>query len=222
MPPYLSNDHNSGVERDIIVSALQQAGISTQSIVNVHYQRAIELAKSGNADLIVSNKNNDAYSKQVPSLYLSDTTLNYVDCAISLQEKNLKLNSIIDYYDKRIWAFKSASHVFGTEFSRMAQRNQHYSESFDQQKQLEMLAMGRIDIAISDKNIFLAKQHKSKEFSNAKMKFDTIGALTPRAVRSTNESLINAFNTGLSSLKKNGEYQAIINRYKDQYSTTCE
>ena len=214
MPPYLNLDKNSGVEHDIIIAAFNRAGVDKLKILNVHYLRAIELAKAGTVDAIVSNSANGIYLKKLPEIKKSQPTLSYVDCAISLRERNLKLESIKDYYDKRIWAFKSASLVFSPEFQLMTQKNTQYDEDVDQEKQLEMLAMGRIDIAISDRNIFTAKLGNTGKYTQEDFRFDSLGPTTQRAIRSNNADLITRFNKGLSTLHKSGEYQSLISTLK--------
>jgi polar amino acid transport system substrate-binding protein len=221
MPPYLSQDLKSGIELDIIKAALEATNQKNIEVHNVHYLRAIELAKEGKIDLIAGNLSNQLYSEKIPDIYTSTTTIHYVDCAISLRSKNINLKEIDNYYDKRIWAFKSASLVFGSEFQNMANTNPHYSEDFDQQKQIDMLSMGRIDVAISDRNIFSSKLLEKQGIEESHFKFDTIGPPTARSVRSTNNTLIAQINKGLGIIKQNGRYQAILGQYKDSYSQDC-
>lgn len=222
MPPYLSQDKKSGIERDIIYSALTQAGYESISIENVHYLRAIELVKSGSIDAIVSNQSNTIYSSNLPGISTSHKTLDYVDCAISLASQNLQLKTIYDYYDKHIWAFKSASTTLGQDFQLMTQNNKKYTEDVDQLKQLDMLAMKRIDIAISDRNIFSSKHKNSRKYQSLEFSFDNIAPPTSRVIRSMDRTLIQKFNKGLEGIQGNGEYQAILSKYRDSYAGTCE
>lgn len=221
LPPYLSEDKSSGIERNIIQSALEASGYEELSIINVHYVRAIELSKSGQVDAIVSNQSNSVYSKYIPNIMASDKTLDYVDCAITLSDRKIVLNDIHDYYDKRIWAFKSASEVLGNEFNKMTKLNKDYTENFDQLKQLDMLAMQRIDIAISDRNIFSEKIKASTKYKDLEFSFHEIGQPTPRVIRSSNKELISKFNQGLNLIKMNGRYQEVINHYRLSYASHC-
>ncbi len=222
MPPYLSQDGSSGLERDIIYQALIEAGYTKINIINVHYLRAIELAKLGSIDAIASNQSNTHYAQALPSINSSLATLDYVDCAITLASRHLQLTTIDDYYDKRIWAFKGAGYTLGPDFQDMSEANSQYSEDFDQLKQLDMLAMKRIDVAISDRNIFSGKLRQSPHYKELKFKFNTIGQTTPRVIRSTSKALIEKFNEGLNRIKDNGNYRKIFEAYQTEYSGTCD
>ena len=221
MPPYLNADNTGGIELDLIQSALSTVGYQNIKILNVHYKRAIELTKQGKVDAIVSNQSNTTYSKHIPNIITSDKTLDYVDCAITLRKREISLNSINDYYDKSIWAFKSASEVLGSDFNAMTRENKSYTENFDQLKQVDMLAMERIDVAISDRNIFSAKLKSNKKYESPQFEFHSISPTTPRVIRSLNQALIDKFNQGLVLIRKNGQYDQIIERYHSSYANSC-
>lgn len=222
MPPYLSANLQSGIELDIITAALKSADIHNIKVQNVHYLRAIELSKLGQIDLIASNRNNELYVQQFPEILSSDKTIDYIDCAISLKERAFKLDKIENYFGKRIWAFKSASLSLGETFSEMAMSNPYYSEDFDQQKQLEMLVMGRIDIAVSDRNIFTYKLGSTSNYNENLFDYTTIGQPTERIVRSSNRGLINKINQGLSMIRDNGTFQEILIKYENQFFSSCD
>ena len=222
LPPYLNHDLESGIEFDVIHAALLTQEITDLKIQNVHYLRAIDLIKAGRIDLIASNESNQLYSKEVSDMHTSDTTIYYVDCAISLANRNLDLKHTGNFNNKRIWAFKSASLSLGQDFQNMASTNPNYTEDFDQQKQVDMLAMGRIDIAISDRNIFSHKLHSRDELSESDFRFTEISSPTARVVRSTNQALIQQFNEGLASIRANGTYQKILDKYQKTYSQKCQ
>jgi len=221
MPPYLSKDMSAGIELDIIKNALGATGHHNVEVQNIHYRRAIELAKSGEVDLIASNKSNDLYARELPQVYASDTTIHYVDCAISLRSRELDLDDIEGFYDKRIWAFKSASLSLGEDFHKMTIANPKYTEDFDQQKQLEMLTLGRIDVAISDRNIFAYKLGTLDVAQKDMFAFSPLGKPTPRVVRSSNKQLIDHINKGLKRARANGDYQKMLGNYLGSYVGHC-
>ena len=221
MPPYLNNDMKTGIERDIIVEALSASDIELGEIHNVHYKRAMKMLEQGLIDGIVSNMGNHAYDKLARPSYPSNKTIDYVDCAITFAQQKIKLTSVKDYADKSIWAFKTAKTTLGIEFETMANKNPHYTEDTDQTKQAGMLALGRIDVAISDRNIFASKVKRDEQYQVKDFEFQTIGSPTPRTVRFTNVALLERFNAVLSKIKENGSYAKILARYKDLYASTC-
>lgn len=78
---------------------------------------------------------------------------------------------------------------------------------------------GRIDAAISDKNIFLDQlskfvgKNKENHFS-----FKSILPLTPRGIKFHNKKLRDQFNKGLKIIKKNGTHSKILKKYAQYLS----
>ncbi len=222
LPPYLNADHQSGVEYEIIAAALNAAGLSVDSVVNVHYRRAMQLIEQGSIDAIVSNLNNHSYDSLSVPLYPSKTTLSYVDCAITKASRNIKLDTVDDYQELSIWAFKSASEVLGRAFKDMTQKNPNYTEDYNQSLQTQVLSMGRIDVAISDRNIFVARIDPESGLNKADFHFHPITDPTPRTLRFAKADLAEQFNRGLQMLKNNGQYTALLEKHAKQYHTRCE
>jgi polar amino acid transport system substrate-binding protein len=217
MPPYLNSDMKSGIERDIIVEALSAGQIELGEIHNVHYKRAMKMLEQGLIDGIVSNMGNRAYDNLARESYPSDKTIDYVDCAITSAKQGIKLGSVNDYVDKSIWAFKTAKTTLGPEFELMANKNALYTEDTDQTKQAGMLALGRIDVAISDRNIFASKVKRDGKYQIQDFEFQTIGSPTPRTLRLSSKTLLENFNKGLAKIKEAGSYAKILGRYKGLY-----
>jgi len=221
MPPYLYTDLNSGIERDIIAAALKAGDMEMGNIHNVHYKRAINLFQKGEIEAIVSNAGNYAYDQTGSKFYSSNKTIDYIDCSISLARKKLNLNNIDAYSGKTIWAFKTAKQTLGPQFEKMANSNPYYSEDVDQNKQAEMLLFERIDIAISDRNIFAHKLKTSNNYSIKDFNFHPITQPTPRTLRLNSKQTLERFNTGLAAIQSNGTYEQIMEKYKNEYVSKC-
>ena len=221
MPPYLNGDMKSGIERDIIYEAMNASDIQLGEVHNVHYKRAIKMLEQGHIDGIVSNMANNIYNELVRKPYPSSKTIDYVDCAITFSKQKLKLATVQDYDGKIIWAFKTAKTTLGDEFEVMANNNPQYTEDTDQSMQAEMLALGRIDVAISDRNIFTSKLRQDGKYQTQDFEFQAIGTPTPRALRFSNKEHLESFNSGLAKIKTNGDYAKILTRYKDHYTSSC-
>ena len=221
MPPYLSDDSSSGIEIEIVEAALRESNVAINDVHNVHYKRAMALLTQGAISGIVSNKNNRIYQKLDRSLFASAITLNYVDCAIALKERGFQLNSMADFKGKSIWAFKSASKTLGYDFEKVVKNNPKYSEDNEQADQFKMLVNHRLDIAISDKNIFLSTINDRDSKSVNRFIYKDIAQPTPRVVRFMDENLQQLFNAGLDKIKRNGQYQSIMNRYDELYYSEC-
>lgn len=222
LPPYLSKDNKSGIERDIIVAALEASGVKIGKIYNVNYKRAAILMRKKEVDGIVANQGNQSYSSNGFPVYESASTISYVDCAVTKRSRKMALKSLTDYSGRIIWAFKSAKEVFGSEFKKMAETNKGYTEAADQENQSEMLIMERIDIAISDRNIFTHKVlHGPKGFGIDKFDFHHFTESTPRNLKFRSDSVRQLFNRGVKAIRKNGKYHKILKKYQKFYKPTC-
>lgn len=224
MPPYLYENRTKGLELDIIKEAMRAANIEFNLDDNVNYNRGILELKHKYIDAMVVNKENTKYREKIgKEIYFSDTSLHYLDCTISLKKKNFKLDNIDNFIGKSIWAFQSAKEVLGSKFKKMALSNPRYTEENDQKNQASMLASERLDIAISDKNIFLYQLNKldNKKIGSKDFSFQPIAKPTPRAVIFIDKSKRNKFNRGLKKIKQNGVYNKIRERYKKFSSHSC-
>jgi len=221
MSPYLNDDMKSGIERDIIFEAMNASDMALGEVHNVHYKRAMKMLEQGRIDGIVSNMANSAYDELARKSYPSNKTIDYVDCAITFVKQGFKLTSVQDYADKSIWAFKTAKTTLGTAFELMANNNPHYTEDTDQTMQADMLALGRIDVAISDRNIFIGKLRRDDKYQTQDFEFQAIGEPTPRTLRFSNKEHLESFNVGLAKIKENGDYAKILMRYKGHYVSSC-
>jgi polar amino acid transport system substrate-binding protein len=223
MPPYLYQSTKTGIEYEIVIEALNAAKVVDIQHIDVHFKRGIMLINTKSIDGITSNLANSAYIDTSTKLYESAPTLNYIDCAISLKENNFKLTSIKNFYKKKIWAFKSASTTLGEEFNQMTKINKGYTENYSQELQVKVLVNKRIDIAISDKNIFLSRLSEEDVGSITKdhFVFHSIGEPTKRVVRFYDRELRDKFNKGLEVIKKNGTYKKILEKYKNLYFSKC-
>ena len=180
------------------------------------------MLKTDSIDGIVGNKANRYYSSEGGVVFDSQQTLSYIDCAITLKDRKIELKSIQDFYGKSIWAFKTASKVLGKDFGEMAEKNPRYHEEGDQEKQLDMLIQQRIDVAISDRNIF---HHNLKNHPNGysidKFSFYRIHGATPRNIKFRTKVLRDLFNEGLTRIKNNGAFDRIISKYENSYQSSC-
>lgn len=223
MPPYLFESNEEGLEFELIEAALKSKGHTLKVVDNVSYKRGLLQLSSSKIDGVVGNKNNSAYKKKSKNVYPSNVVLKYVDCAITLKKNHIRLNNISDYKDKRVWAFKTAKKVLGEEFSKMANENPKYSEEFLQRLQVKVLIKNRIDVAISDKNIFLYQLNLNKKLNYSKNDFDfkSISPQAPRAIMFRNKKLRYIFNKGLKEIRKNGTYNKILTKYKKYSHERC-
>jgi len=222
MPPYLHEAEEKGIELEIIEAAFLSQNVKLAPFYNIHYKRASKLLSKKRIDAIVSNMSNRYYYKNSPEIFESSRTLDYMDCAISLKSRNITHEKMSDYSNKTIWAFKSAKEVLGKKFKKAVAKNKHYTENYDQKNMIHMLIRKRVDIVISDRNIFSKTMRDVLgNDSEALFKFKRIIPKTPRNLKFNNKVLNEIFNDGLKKIKSNGTYNKIIDKYKKKYKSEC-
>jgi len=101
--------------------------------------------------------------------------------------------------------------------------NKKYTENFAQENQVKVLINKRIDVAISDKNIFLSSlsSHGILKDGEKIFNFHSIGKPTKRTIRFLDKKLRDSFNKGLKIIRKNGSYKKILKKYSLLYSDKC-
>ncbi|WP_417336534.1 substrate-binding periplasmic protein [Halobacteriovorax marinus] len=219
IPPYFNKIDDTGIELDILKAAFSKIGYDYTLTVFSNDKRATQLLRDDHIDAIVSNTPDTVFSNE-KTLYTSDNIIDFVDCAITLSSADFQITNFKDLASKSVWAFTGASKALGKEFYKMSQNNPLYNESGDQLTQPRALMKKRIDVAISDINIFLLRA-KQDNYKFSDFKVFTIAPLTPRSLRFKSKQLRDDFNKGLKVIQKNGTYQEILNKYKNLYRPSC-
>ncbi|EQC46225.1 ABC transporter, substrate-binding protein, family 3 [Bacteriovorax sp. Seq25_V] len=221
MPPYYMGKDYMGIELEIIRAAFKASSIELDQIRNINYKRAMTLLSKNEIHAVVDNYSNDIYNGQTGVLQ-SEPTLNYFDCAVSLKEKRINMSDMKSFSNHSVWAFKSARDVLGEDFKTAIEGNALYSEDHDQLLQSKLLVNKRVDIVISDKNIFMYQLKKDfPAFDTKKLIFQSMGEKTPRNLKFKDTYYLKSFNEGLKKIKSNGVYQKIHDNYKSFYTTEC-
>lgn len=218
MPPYLIEKGQGngweGFEYEIIREAFGLAGEKVGPVSNVHYKRALILLKEKKVDAIVVNSRNKIYQQLSPiKLYPSKTTLNYIDCVISLKERKLAYSGFQDLSKSKVVGFKTASLALGNDFQKAVKANEKYSEAAGQELHPKLLLKGRTDYVVSDKNIFAAHLEKSEGPKKIGLfKFSPAGEPTPRGLLFTDPQQRDRFNKALDKLKNSKVHKSILTK----------
>lgn len=141
--PYIDAEHASGVEYEIVSAIFKQSGQQI-SIEHLPNKRAQYLFNQGQLDAYISTAGQ----------YASNPYIVYQNMAITQCERHIKLNNIADLARYQVAAFHNASQFLGAEFAKQASDKTRYTELAQQELLNRMLALGRIDVAVSDINIF--------------------------------------------------------------------
>ncbi|QJB56709.1 transporter substrate-binding domain-containing protein [Pseudodesulfovibrio sp. zrk46] len=219
IPPYVIKNNNSGLEVEIIRSSLAAAGHAVQFIYLPNLRLPVEFAQN-NVDCVAANASYDLANDSGRPVSRSDETLSLQNYAITLSRNGLVINSLQDLGDKQVLAFNNAVKYLSPTFAAIAGANPHYSELADQSLQVRMLYSGRTQVVVADKRIFLWWRQQILNSNLADdvdmlvpLKFHAIFPPSPRRVHFGSKRLCSEFNNGLATIKKNGLYDRIMERY---------
>lgn len=217
LPPYVIQETSSGIEIDILKEAFAVKGhtVKLEFLPNV---RTLSFFEEGKLDGAINVKKDSLLLG-----YYSDDVIAFQNVAISLKDKNLSIEKIIDLKDSKfhVLAFQNASKFLGDEFAQVATENKNYLEISDQSLHAVILLKKRVDVLISDKRVFLFHLRnalKSKkllpEEQERKVKIHTIFPPTIYSFVFKLEKIRDDFNEGLKVIRENGTYDLIMNRYQ--------
>ena len=110
-------------------------------------------------------------------------------------------------------AFQTAISVLGEEFKDTLAHQKNYMELAQQDRQVSLLLLGSVDVAVMDRNIF---QYVKHQLPVEKQHDTTIHELFPVSAYSaaiSDEKLRNQFNEVLALFIKDGRYQSLLDQF---------
>ena len=216
IPPLVLSDREGGLMVEMIRLAFDAAGHATQ-ILSMTSKRQIPAFEVGMID-VVTGVNPDTQLAAALSHWPVITMRNQ---AISLRQRNLPIHSVADLGQYRIVAFLNAKHHIGGEFAAMAEGNANYSESLD--VPATMLAAGRIDVLISQADIFLynLRANKAHGLDGADFEFhDLLGPGVSYWFAFRTPELRDHFEQGVAAIYADGRANRMIEEYHQRFGTS--
>lgn len=210
LPPYFIEEQNSGMEYEVIKEALAVKGhvFKPKFFPFARVIKALEGKEVDGAATI-----NESSGLKV---FYSDVHMTYQNYAVTLKAKNHKIEKVSDLSGKSVASFQNATKYLGEEFAKMAADNKKYSEHPAQQTQNKLLFSDRTDVVVGDKNIFnyYTKMIEKEVNTKQDLTFHAIFPPTDYKVGFIDSKINNDFNEGLATIKKNGTYQKILDKYQ--------
>ena len=125
------------------------------------------------------------------------------------------ISKVSDLKSKNIIAFQNATKYLGNEFATMAKLNDKYREEAKQITQNKLLYKSRTDVVVGDQNIFkyFTKQIKDEIDTNQEVQYHNLFPKTEYTLGCHSKKIIDDFNVGLATIKKNGTYEKIVSKY---------
>lgn len=230
LPPYVFPSDNTGLEVDIVRSALAKRGLGFIPDY-VPFARVPRQLADGLSDAASTVDETVA----LPGAVFSESHVTYQNVVVTLKSRQLKMASVDDLRTRNVIAFQNATHYLGKPYAKAVQANRNYKELSNQESQVILFYAHRADAIVLDINIFnfyradlhqrsstsgQAPDSPSAKWADAnKIDFTQDVDIHPLfpvnhykvAFRDTADR--DSFNEGLTELRSSGEYDAIIARY---------
>ena len=207
LAPYII-EPNSGMEYEIIKSAFELKSYKMIPVF-VPFARLAKSAETGAYD-VVATINEDSKIKNV---YYSDSYITYENVVVSIKE--YKIKSVADLKNKSIIAFQDANIYLGKEFADVVKNNPNYFELANQEGQVASLMKERVEVVVTDLNIFKYYYNKSSLFKQKQYIVYRIFKPTYYKLAFKDKKIRDDFNLGLKLLKNNGNYTKILKKYTE-------
>jgi polar amino acid transport system substrate-binding protein len=212
--PYVFENGN-GIVVDIVREALRTSG-HTVVPVYVPIGRGFELFAEKRVDGTAIIRESSGLKANY-----SDDFMQYHNRAFTLKSRQHKLGNLADLKGKTVVAFQNASKYLGEDFGRVVADNPNYKEMANQETQTLMLLLGRIDVAVMDESIFRFFREKliaeGKAARATKYEAFPLFPPTPYKTAFIDAKVRDEFNRALSSMRRDGRYEAIYRKYIDEY-----
>tara|TARA_R110001583_G_scaffold145995_2_gene298025 strand:+ start:810 stop:1538 length:729 start_codon:yes stop_codon:yes gene_type:complete len=208
-PPYVIEENQSGFELELIHQVLTAIGKDIE-FVFVPFGRSEKMFELADISAVIT------VNKQMfPNIAsLSESYINYQNIAISLKKDAISVNSISDLSKYSIASFQLAHKVLGEEFALAVSSSSMFMQVANQEKQVELLLLGRVDILIMDVKIFLHYLNKlGRSAQRSDVQFHYIFPLSPYRVAFKNNQDMNAFNQAMRKFKTTNDYQILAEKY---------
>lgn len=208
-PPYIMESGTAGFDYDIARQAMAAGGYKLVGHM-LPQTRALAMLRTGQLDGMLSITEGIGGQD-----FFTDNYIVYQNVATTLTRRNLKVNQIEDLAHYSVAAFQNASMVLGDRYSLVVSGHADYREVPTQITQNKLLFMGRVDVVVGDRLIFLYYVDKLEAPIDGRqgVTFHRIFPESPRKAVFRDARVRDAFNTGLKAIRANGTYDAIVKQY---------
>jgi polar amino acid transport system substrate-binding protein len=208
-PPYAIEENNSGFELELIQQILSNMN-EIPEFIFIPYGRSEKMLEIPEIDAVITvNKQIFPYNDN-----LSESYITYQNVAISLKKNAITLNNIADIAHYSIASFQLSDKVLGEEFAKAVASSPMFIQVVNQQKQFELLLLGRVDVLVMDIKIFLYFFDKLDiTLEKSDIDFHKIFPLNPYRIAFKSNKKMKAFNQAMREYKASKKYQELKAKY---------
>lgn len=207
-PPYVIAADHSGFELDLVRAILAEAG-HDMSPIYVPFGRTARLLKDDAVDMGLTL----LATHNVASDILSDPYITYQNVAVTRADRKLNIDSIADLKGKSVIAFQTAQTVLGSDFGEVMSAQPSYIEMAMQERQVDMLMLGSVDVIVLDRNIFNYFKGRKEKYAEDKTVFHELFPSTSYRAAIPDPNLRMEFNKALRAFIQDGRYQVLLDSY---------
>ncbi|SCK10681.1 ABC transporter substrate-binding protein [Vogesella sp. LIG4] len=211
-PPYVEIGGKTGMEVELAVATLQQAGHQVE-VVQVPQARGLAMLQEGTVDAMIT-----LIPGASEGIFYSQPLLYYRNRAIVLQNSGIVLHQLADLAHYHVASFQNARLLFGSDYTRAVMAAPSYSEHADQDILNRLLLNHRVEVVVGDELIFhAALTQQDRQGRRPPIASFALFGNTPRHVGFRSDQRRREFDTALLQLKAVGDYQRIVQHYRDKY-----
>ena len=213
IPPYTFPKTNSGIELEIISLALSYKNHTLKPVYVPLAQVPISF-KEKKVDAAMTDLGIDL--RPFGGLYANPAVW-YDNVFISLKQNNLTIKQPQDLDGLIVTSFQGGVHRY-PKWLKHVKEKYNYFEQNNQRLQVLVLHKQRVDVILTDINIYkynVAKLKKEKGFKAKEVKIHHFIKLNLMDYRPIfrDKKIRDDFNEGLAHIKKTGEFQAVYDKY---------
>ncbi|WP_394204049.1 substrate-binding periplasmic protein [Shewanella waksmanii] len=207
-PPHTIDGDPHGIDLDVVASVLRRLGY-TVSFQFMALNRASREVIKGRADVAAPIFD----GVDMHNYYLSAPIVHYKPMVFSLKRAKLNVTKISDLQGHSLVTFQGAPGYFGAEFAKLATGG-YYKELTEMAMIPELLAKGRYEFAVLDRDIFYYFYRLENKRRDLTL-FDEHAIIPPVTASAVfkDPKLRDAFNKELVLFLQTPQYQQIYEHY---------
>ncbi|MCW8093253.1 substrate-binding periplasmic protein [Alteromonas sp. ASW11-130] len=211
-PPYIISRGHTGFELELVKSILNELGHQMVPIY-VPMGRIPRMVSDGSVDIGLNMNPNHKINRE----FLSEIYIAYQNVAVSLTTRNVTVNSPADLKNYTVIGFQTAKRVLGQEYANAVNEHAGYLETPQQSRQVAMLVLGSVDVAVMDRNIFSFFKSKLPSNQQFPTTMHEIFPINFYHAGIPDPELRAEFNRVLGEMIQDGRYKSLIKRFHVTY-----
>lgn len=210
IPPYVTDMATGGLEVEILNAVFDEIDYPV-TFIQLPRIRMIQMFAAQRVDGVATQNIDVPAGGCVTDWYISHQNI-----GLSETSRQISFNTLSDMGNLSVISFDGAKQYLGPEFALQAKRSPRYIESSDQKMHISLLYFGYFDAAIGDEWILKLSQARIAEETGKYKELTThyVMPATFYAARFQRDDICQEFNRGLATIRKNGIYQKIHQRYR--------